>query len=44
MLRQRFDETGGGFSEMTDAESIEISRIIIDRYVDPRASFHGGEQ
>jgi hypothetical protein len=44
MLRQRFDEAGGGFSEMTEAESIEISRVIIDRYVEPRASFHRGVQ
>jgi len=41
-LRQHFDDAGGRFAEMSTADSSEIMRIIMERYVDASYSSDGG--
>ncbi len=43
VLREHFDKAGGRFAEMSNAESMESMRIVLEKYVDAPPSVRGKE-
>jgi hypothetical protein len=41
-LREHLENAGGRWAEMSTADSMEIMRIILEKYVDTPSSFNGG--